>query len=172
MTRTSQTDLAVLGGLSREPMTGYALRSAIRGTLGHFWNESFGQIYPTLARLTRDGMVVRAQDGRLRLTPSGRRHLRSRLAEPVEVVPPRNGVLLRIFFGRELGPEACLRLVDQVESEATRSLEVLAGVRAEVADEPEGPDRPYVLLTVSAGEEAARARLRWAVEARATLVLL
>ena len=47
--RTSQTETAVLGALSVEPMTGYALREAIRDVLGHFWSESFGQIYPTLA---------------------------------------------------------------------------------------------------------------------------
>jgi DNA-binding PadR family transcriptional regulator len=27
------------------PMTGYALRAAIREVLGHFWSESHGQSY-------------------------------------------------------------------------------------------------------------------------------
>jgi DNA-binding PadR family transcriptional regulator len=49
MPRSSQTETAVLGALSVMPMTGYALREAIRDVLGHFWSESFGQIYPTLA---------------------------------------------------------------------------------------------------------------------------
>jgi DNA-binding PadR family transcriptional regulator len=152
-----------------QPMTGYALRAAIRDTLGHFWSESFGQIYPALSRLEAEGMVTRDDGGRFSLTPSGRRHLRRRLAEPVEAVPPRNGVLLRLFFGRALGPDACLRLVEDTEAQAEQSLALLADVRADLEGEPQGPDHPYVLLTVSAGEAAARARLEWAAHARAVL---
>jgi DNA-binding PadR family transcriptional regulator len=51
----NQTELAILGGLSIEPMTGYALRENIRNVLGHFWSESYGQIYPTLTELERNG---------------------------------------------------------------------------------------------------------------------
>jgi DNA-binding PadR family transcriptional regulator len=40
-------------------MTGYGLRVAIRDLLGHFWSESFGQIYPTLGELERLGNVKR-----------------------------------------------------------------------------------------------------------------
>ena len=50
--------------LSVQSMTGYAVREAIRDVLGHFWNESFGQIYPTLAQLQRDGLVQRSQGER------------------------------------------------------------------------------------------------------------
>ena len=78
MARASQTETAVLGGLSVESMTGYALREAIRDVLGHFWSESFGQIYPTLAELERAGHVQRRwiRDG------PARRRTRSRHREP------------------------------------------------------------------------------------------
>lgn len=62
MGRAKQTELAVLGALSVRPMTGYAVRAVIRDVLGHFWSESFGQIYPTLADLHRDGHLER-RDG-------------------------------------------------------------------------------------------------------------
>jgi hypothetical protein len=48
------------------PMTGYALRSAIRDILGHFWSESFGQIYSTLAGLTKVGLLWRQEVPRRR----------------------------------------------------------------------------------------------------------
>src|ERR1035437_1832251 len=57
--RANQTATAVLGALSVAPMTGYALREAIRDVLGHFWSESFGQIYPTLTALERNGHIRR-----------------------------------------------------------------------------------------------------------------
>jgi hypothetical protein len=64
------------------------LREAIRDVLGHFWRESFGQIYPALAGLERKGFVQRSGSA-------------------------RNGLLLRLFFGRTLGVEACRRPDDR-----------------------------------------------------------
>ena len=77
MARQAQTAAAVLGALSIEPMSGYEIRQAITTVLGHFWHESFGQIYPCLAELERDGLVSatpgpRPRSSKYRITPSGR----------------------------------------------------------------------------------------------------
>src|SRR5918992_3424260 len=98
MGRVSQTETAVLGGLSVQPMTGYALREAIREVLGHFWSESFGQIYPTLAELERKGHVRRRGSSRpgssiYAITPKGRARLRELLAQPIQPTPPRDGLM-------------------------------------------------------------------------------
>jgi DNA-binding PadR family transcriptional regulator len=175
MARPNQTEAAVLGALTVMPMTGYALREAIRDVLGHFWSESFGQIYPTLARLERNGLVKRTDSARtgsstFRITPAGRRRLRELLAQPIQPVPPRNGLMLRLFFGRQLGPEACRELVLEAKAEAERNLVELAAIRQELDQEVEhAEDRPYWLLTVSAGEHSARAAIAWADEALAAL---
>ena len=172
MPRASQTDIAVLGALSMAPMTGYAVRTAIRTSIGHFWSESFGQIYPVLSGLVSERLVDKGDDGRFRLTAAGRHRLLERLLEPVEPAPVRNGVLLRVFFGRTIGPEACRRVVDDAAAQAEASLSMLATIRAGIEAEPDTADRPYVLLTVAAGETGARARLAWAEEARAVLASL
>ena len=175
MARPNQTEAAVLGALTVMPMTGYALREAIRDVLGHFWSESFGQIYPTLARLERNGLVKRTDSARtgsstFRITPAGRRRLRELLAQPIQPVPPRNGLMLRLFFGRQLGREACRELVLEAKAEAERNLAGLAAIRRELDQEVEhAEDRPYWLLTVSAGEHSARAAIAWADEALAAL---
>ena len=88
-------------------MTGYALRNEIRDTLGHFWSESFGQIYPTLAALEDAGLVRPTDSGRrsrtvYEITPDGVDRLRDLLAEPHQPAPARNGLLLRLFFGNHL----------------------------------------------------------------------
>jgi DNA-binding PadR family transcriptional regulator len=165
--------MAVLGGLSVMPMTGYALRNAIRDVLGHFWSESFGQIYPTLARLEEEGLVVR--DGPAPTAPyavrdAGLQRLRELLDQPIQQPAPRNGLLLRLFFGRHLGAAACRRLVVEARDDATRRLDELQAIRAEIAAEPDtAADHPYWLLTVSAGEHAARATIAWADDAVAAL---
>lgn len=171
MRRRSQTETAVLGALSVEPMTGYAVREAIRDVLGHFWSESFGQIYPTLAELERRGHVRRRGSRRERsstfaLTASGRARLRELLAESIQPEPPRNGLMLRLFFGRQLGSEACRSLVEQARDDAERRLEDFGSIRREIErDEAHAQDRPYWLLTVAAGEHGARAAIAWADEA-------
>lgn len=182
MARKRQTEAAVLGALSVAPMTGYAIREAIRDVLGHFWSESFGQIYPTLARLVDDGHASKTATaaGRGRtgsstfsITAAGRAHLKELLSEPIQASRPRDGLLLRLFFGRQLGVDACRDLLVQARVGASDRLEAFAAIRAEMATE-EGidDDRPYWLLTLSAGEHAARAAIAWADESLAALEVM
>jgi DNA-binding PadR family transcriptional regulator len=176
MARASQTEVAVLGGLSVQPMTGYALREAIRDVLGHFWSESYGQIYPTLAHLEQQGFVRRQDSARtgastFAITPSGTRRLEELLAQPIQATPPRNGLLLRLYFGRHLGPTACRTLVQAALTEAQDALRRYAQIRAEI-EAQDTEDRDYWLLTVSAGEHSARATQAWAHEALSTLAEL
>jgi DNA-binding PadR family transcriptional regulator len=173
MSRQSRTELAVLGALSVEPMSGYALRQAITDTLGHFWSESFGQIYPALARLEEQALVERHGTGRtsgstFSLTAPGRRHLVALLHEPVTTPPPRNGTLLRLFFGRLLGPDVCREIVAEVLDRSTATLAELGAIRAEVSAETD-PNAPFWLITVAAGEHSARGQIAWATEALAIL---
>jgi DNA-binding PadR family transcriptional regulator len=173
--RANQTETAVLGALSVEPMTGYALRVAIRDVLGHFWSESFGQIYPTLAALERDGHVRRRDTTRPRastfeITPSGTARLHELLAQPVQPVPPRNGLMLRLFFGRHLGAPACRALILDARARAERDLAEYHEIRRQLSTEPDpAGDRLYWALTVSAGEHTAHATIAWADEALADL---
>jgi DNA-binding PadR family transcriptional regulator len=173
--RATQTDLAVLAVLSLEPMTGYAVRDAIRVHLGAFWSESFGQIYPTLARLREEGLVAAGEGERSgssmhTLTAAGRARLVDLMRESPTATPPRNGMLLRLFFGSVLGAAACSELVTDARARAVAMLERLAAARRETdAESADLPQRPYWLMTISAGEHTARAAIAWADETLETL---
>lgn len=175
MASSDQTQTAVLGALSIMPMTGYALREQIRDTLGHFWGESFGQLYPALTDLERAGMVEREGAGegrssRFAITNAGVTRLRELLAEPPQPTRPRNGMMLRLFFGRQLGPEACRRLVLDAREQAEAQLAAMKAARNDLQQEHHlTQDVPYILLTVSAGEHGARATIAWADETLAAL---
>jgi DNA-binding PadR family transcriptional regulator len=159
MARTSQTELAVLGALSVEPMTGYRLRAAITDTLGHFWHESFGQIYPALVE-----REAATDTSPRRVTAAGEARLRALLAEPFSPPPARDPLLLRLFFGRHVPRELTRERLQRALEDAVSRSEEFARVRAEIEAEP-GPDAVYWLITLSAGEHAARARIAWAQEA-------
>lgn len=185
MARTSQTEIAVLGALSVEPMTGYRLRAAISETLGHFWHESFGQIYPTLSALEAAGLVERegpdgpssrpsevasTSKGRFRITAGGEERLVELLAEPFSPPPARNPLLLRLFFGRHVDPALTRRRLEGALEDAESRTAELARLRHEIAAEMDGsPDAAYWLATLSAGEHGARATADWARETLTTL---
>ena len=178
MARAAQSDLAVLAVLSVRPMTGYAVREAIRDQLGHFWSESFGQIYPALTKLTAEGLIERTPSDRanssiFRLTAAGRARLTDLLRTPVEPTPPRSGLMLRLFFGHTLGAEAATALITGARDSAAAQLQLFAGLRALAADElSRGEDAehwPWWLITISAGEHTARATIAWADESLAAL---
>jgi DNA-binding PadR family transcriptional regulator len=169
--RRNQTETAVLGALSIQPMTGYALREAIRDVLGHFWSESYGQIYPTLRALVQQGLLTQipsSSDGRtsFTITESGLLRLRELLAKSIQDPPPRNGLMLRLYFGRHLGPDACRALITQTKAQAEGQLAGYQAIRSEILDTAgSNQDSPYWLLTLSAGEHTARALIAWADEA-------
>ena len=175
--RSSQTRMAVLGALSIEPMTAYAMREAIRDVLGHFWSESFGQIYPALQALEEAGHVRRRDGARARssvfeITASGTAHLVELLSEPIRDTPPRNGLMLRLFFGRTLGRAKCRELLEATREAAGRKLAEYETLLAQLsAAEGDTPDWPFIQVTIRAGIHHSRSTLAWADESLTALAL-
>ena len=78
----------LLALLEREPMYGYQLRTEFESATGSTWPLNVGQVYTTLARLERDGLVSpqgEDADGRERyaITAAGQAELASWFASPV-----------------------------------------------------------------------------------------
>ncbi|GAA5161266.1 PadR family transcriptional regulator [Ornithinimicrobium tianjinense] len=172
MSRTSKTRYAVLGMLTHGPMTGYRLREEINGSVGHFWRESFGQLYPTLAQLEDEGLVRRTGTTRsdpFELTDAGRGALRTWLAGEAEsLTPERNELLLQLFFGREAPPGV-------LQGHLRRHWEALEQARSRYAAleqlvlAQDSPDRTYWLITVRHGIALVDATLAWNADASALL---
>lgn len=173
MATRSQTELAVLGGLSIQPMSGYALRAVILDTLGHFWHESYGQIYPTIRRLLDEDLVVSRESpgGRPEygVTESGRIRLTELLSEPVSHTPPRDGLLLRLFFGEFLGAAQCRELLLESRGRTLAKRRALAAERADLEQEAPTEGRTYRSITLAAGESSVAAHLAWIDESLAAL---
>jgi DNA-binding PadR family transcriptional regulator len=78
----------VLGLLKEEPLHGYEVKNRFEGMLGGTWEVNVGQIYTTLQRLERDGLVrpvgARGDRGKqtYELSPDGRKALDQWLAQP------------------------------------------------------------------------------------------
>ncbi len=94
-----QAMLALLGG---EPMYGYQLRLEFEQRTGSAWPLNVGQVYTTLARLERDGLVEGAGDdgeGHVMyvVTAAGRDEVATWFTSPVErTQPPRDELAIKL----------------------------------------------------------------------------
>jgi DNA-binding PadR family transcriptional regulator len=167
----------LLGLLNVEPMSGYDLGQTIRGSIGHFWNESYGQIYPNLKRLAVDGLVVsktQKQKGKpdrhiYSITKKGRERLARWLAVPPQAEIPRNELLLKLFFGSQLSPEIAIEYVEHMAESERKSLQLIKRAADEIAQNQQYPDAPYWKMAARFGEMELEAHQRWAEETLAEL---
>jgi DNA-binding PadR family transcriptional regulator len=166
----SRTRYAVLGLLADGPRSGYDIKKEVSERIAHFWNESIGNIYPVLRRLTGEGLVTRSSDAEsararavYRITEAGRKALDAWLREPVVAAPPRLEILLKVYFGAHAAPGVLARHVAAYRAERARQLAVLERVLAELRS-ANGDDARHLRLTISAGVHAARAALAWCDE--------
>jgi PadR family transcriptional regulator AphA len=165
---------AVLGMLSMGLETGYAMKKHVEANLGHFWNESYGQIYPILRQLVEEGLAtcqVEQQAGARRrkcyaLTPAGGNELRAWLVQPPEPQPPRLELLLKLSFGERVPVEACEQLIRGHRETCDRDIAHLAGIESTLRDTPgRHPDQPYWLMTLRYGRAVREAERAWCDEA-------
>src|SRR5690242_9414818 len=94
---------ALLALLSNGPKYGLQLRNEFEARTGEVWPLNVGQVYTTLRRLERDGLVRSddrgdAQQKGYAITPEGGRELVAWLNEPVsESPPPRDELLIKVL---------------------------------------------------------------------------
>ena len=92
----------LLALLEEEPRYGYQLRTEFEARTGATWPLNVGQVYTTLSRLERDGLVERAGDdgeghALYRITDAGRRDVQSWFKTPVDrSAPPRDELAIKL----------------------------------------------------------------------------
>lgn len=105
----------LLALLDERPRHGYQLKTEFEGATGGVWPLNVGQVYTTLDRLERDGLVAaRAEDGQrsYELTAAGREELGAWWqAVPVDDPPPRDELMLKTLLAIEHGREHALAVL-------------------------------------------------------------
>lgn len=163
--KLTPTEHVVLGLLTWGEQSGYDLRKLADRSVGYFWTPAKSRIYATLPRLVEAGLVTRrdvVQSGKpdkqlYRLTAAGEEALRRWIAEsPTEPETSRNTLLVRVFFGDLVEPEAILERIREHRAAAEQLKAELEAIDAERRDDL------YPRLTRLYGLEYAKAMIRWA----------
>jgi DNA-binding PadR family transcriptional regulator len=96
---------ALLALLSEGPKYGLQLRQEFEARTGEVWPLNVGQVYTTLQRLERDGLVSSddvGEDGPqkgFRITPSGEAELATWLRTPPDLSsPPRDELVIKVLI--------------------------------------------------------------------------
>ncbi len=173
---TGKSKYVMLGMLARMPQTGYTIKKWIENEYSYFWQESFGQIYPTLKELVAEGLAVSSDNteaGNRRrqiiysITDAGRKELSDWLCKKPEIEKLRYEILLKVSFGESTEPEVLLGHLDDFIRRNEKLVKDMNGYIA-LFDQlkEQGMDGTYSQLTALSGVYIYSAMRDWAVEAK------
>jgi DNA-binding PadR family transcriptional regulator len=153
--------------------TGYAMKKHVESNLGHYWSESYGQIYPILRQLVDEGLATCTEERRkgrptrnlYAITRSGRKELREWLAVPTEPQPQRSELLLKLSLGDRVSFETCQKLIRDYGQQCEHDLSYLSDIESALCEPPQKHrDQPYWLMTLHHGRAIREAEPTWCGE--------
>ena len=170
----------LLALLAQEPMYGAQLRSEFESRTGGTWPLNVGQVYTTLSRLERDGLVEAAgspdDEGRIgyRLTEQGQVEVARWWAAPVDRADtPRDELVIKLALAVTVPGVDVQHMVQTQRTATLRHLQDLTKLKRATSDEAGGRGTGQQkelawLLVLDNLVYAAEAEIRWLdhVEAR------
>ena len=153
---------ALLALLSDGPKHGLRLQNEFEARTGEVWPLNVGQVYTTLQRLERDGLVESDGDGersqkRYRLTAAGAEELSDWLRTPPELVPPpRDELVIKVLVALQIPGIDVHEILQAHRRHAIEVMQRYTRIKAEAAED-------HVPLTLVADAELFRleAIVRW-----------
>ena len=158
----------LLALLEQGPMYGYQLRAEFESRTGATWPLNVGQVYTTLGRLERDGLVEPlGDDGEghavYRITAAGRAEVSTWFRTPVSrSAAPRDELAIKLAMAVTV-PGVDVRAVVQRQRTATvRALQDYTRLKVQAADgDPADHSQLAWLLVLDSLVFAAEAEVRW-----------
>lgn len=174
MGKENKTVYVILGLLNHEDLSGYDIKKRIDHSLSYFWGTGFGQIYPTLTQMELKEWVTKTEasvDGMRKrnlysITELGKQQLLQWLSEPAEREVVKYEILLKLFFGSEVGAGKNIENLNSFKQNYLEQIPVLTHFESELKGVmAQSPDHLYYLLTVMFGKKIYEAYVEWASEA-------
>ena len=156
--------MSLLAILEEGPTYGLQLRNEFELRTGGIWSLNVGQVYTTLGRLQRDGLVAsESSDGHesqkiYEITPSGLKELRTWFEQPAALGPPsREELVLKLVMVARKDQD---RAAEVIQAERRSAVSLLQQYTRLKRSAPEGGDLGWLFLLDSL-IFGAEARVRW-----------
>ena len=154
---------ALLALLSEGPKYGLQLRQEFESRTGEVWPLNVGQVYTTLQRLERDGLIgsddpesAGPKKG-FRITPAGSRELAEWLRTPPETMPPpRDELVIKVLVALPVPGVDVHELIQVHRRHLVELMQHYTHVKAEASDQEVG-----LALVVDAELFRLEAVVRW-----------
>jgi DNA-binding PadR family transcriptional regulator len=164
---------SLLAILDSGPKHGYGLKTEFEAATGAVWPLNVGQVYSTLSRLERDGLVLASgdEDGQkiYRISDDGRRELQRWYETPVErEVIPRQELAIKLVFATRASPKRVTEVVQQQLKATMGSLQEFT--RLKIAAEADGDLAWLMMLDALIFQADAEGRWLELCEARLAAV--
>jgi DNA-binding PadR family transcriptional regulator len=157
---------SLLALLQDRPRYGYQLRIEFQERTGSTWPLNIGQVYTTLERLDRDGLVQKDGadgDGHViySITPAGRIEVRDWFRAPVNrTSPPRNELAIKLALALTLPGADVGALIQAQRAVSIRALQEHTKSRRESTVSPRAADMAKLLVLDSLIFQT-EAEVRW-----------
>lgn len=161
---------ALLALLAEGPKYGLQLRQEFEANTGEVWPLNVGQVYTTLQRLERDGLVESDGDGAdgpqkgYRITGSGTDELTVWLGPPPETgVPPRDDLVIKVLIALRVPGVDVIDLIQAHRRRLVGTMQYFTRLKEDARDDEIG-----LLLVADAEIYRLDGAIRWldAAEAR------
>ncbi len=166
----------LLGFLNYQPMSGYDLSTWMEASTDNFWHAKLSQIYTTLKKLEKEGLVVshiEPQEGRpdrrvYTVTKAGQADFNGWLQTTLTEMPvKKDELLVKVFFGFPAGKEIILtqlrlqldlhrRKLAQYQAETPEMVQHIVDKMPDIA-----PHTRYWELTRQFGEAYEKLYVDW-----------
>ncbi len=158
---------ALLALLEEGPMYGYQLRSEFEQRTGATWPLNVGQVYTTLSRLERDGLVEGAasdDEGHViyQITAPGRDEVAAWFTTPVaRTQPPRDELAIKLALAVTVAGVDVGRVIQQQRSATMTALQDYTRLKRTGPDRTVEPVDLAWVLVLDSLVFAAEAEIRW-----------
>ena len=166
---------AILAALVEQPCSGYDLRKQFEGSVGFFWKASFQQIYRELTKLEEQGLLRSEtvhQENRpdkkiYSVTEAGKQYLSEWIAQPSEVSPIKDELLVKLFAGYLVPKQTILTQLEQHRQQHLEQLSVYRQIEQRYFQNPDtlSTEKRFHYITLRQGIRYETEWLGWCDEA-------
>lgn len=157
---------SLLALLTQGPRYGYQLRSEFEERTGATWPLNIGQVYTTLDRLERDGLVEdTGDDGEghrvYAITDAGRTEVADWFAQPATPsTPPRNELAIKLAIAVTTPGVDVERVIQAQRTSTLRQLQDVTRAKRSVSEDATGTELAGLLVLESL-IFTAESEIRW-----------
>lgn len=133
---------SLLALLSEGPKYGLQLRQEFETRTGEVWPLNVGQVYTTLQRLERDGLVESEDVGGagpqnvFTITPAGSDELKKWLRTPPDVVPPpRDELVIKVLVAMRVPGVDLPELLQAHRRQLVQAMQEYTRLKSEIAED-------------------------------------